>query len=126
MIPGPVLGRKEPIPIIINNEKTDQGFDKFQIKSIAIPIHQICKSINGNKNKGSIVKNMRFVYLRNKSKKINKQEIVEEHLRPIPCNESPCRGRIKFFKVVNIGDIINRVFLFNIIGPPSCWHKPNS
>ena len=53
-------------------------------------------------------------------------EIIKKHLRPAPYYKCFGGRRIKLFIIVNISDIVNRIFLFHIIGPPAGWHKPNA
>ena len=69
---------------------------------------------------------MRLIYLCNKSKKINEQEIVKKHLRPAPGNKSLCSRAIELFIIVDVLNIINRVFFFHIIRAPAGGHEPNT
>src|SRR6187397_2672673 len=69
---------------------------------------------------------MGLAYLCNKSKKINKQEIIKEHLRPAPCYKSFCGWRIKFLIVISICNIVNGIFFFYVPGSPAGWHEPDA
>ena len=69
---------------------------------------------------------MWFVYLCNERKKINKQEVIKEHLRPTPGDKCFCGRGIKFFLLIGVCNIIYRIFFFYIFGSPAGGHKPNA